>query len=273
MSARTSTVIALLTAASPAAAQVQVDLSRSGPAESWTLQESDRLFLISRQAATMAPMTFRVGTVDSLQAVQALGSGFDAEVFGDLALLSWLQLGVSVDYGDVGDPSVQGLVAPAVYAQAQILRQATAGLDLAGAVNFKKYGFSSPTADRPNDGEVEGQVLLDRRWRRISLTANGVFGKSISVPDSDAEVKLGTGYYLLQNLLVGLDGIGRYDTSFDGGPQDGTRYWEVTGGPMLTWKISNVTVSGLAGVSAPMHAPAVGATVGPIGMVQLGYSP
>ena len=95
------------------------------------------------------------------------------------------------------------------------------------------------------------------------------------MPDSDAELKLSAAYYARPNLAFGLDSITRYDTSFDGGPKDGTRYWEFTGGPMATWKLSSVTLAGLAGVSAPMHLPAPGTPgpgIGPIGMLQLTYS-
>jgi hypothetical protein len=266
--------VAVLSVAVPALAQVEADVSAQSAPAAWKLEESDKIFLISRQAATMAPLTFRVGTLDQLQTVQAIGTGYDAEVFGDFAPLSWLQLGVTVDYGTLGDPAIQGLVAPALYVQAQMLHQESAGLNFSAALNVKKIGFSGPTDTHPNDGELEGQLLVDRRLGAFGLTANGVFGKSFSAPDSDAELKLSAGYYLRRNLVLGLDGIGRYDTSFDGGPQDGTRYWEVTGGPMATWKLDRFTLSGLAGVSAPMHAPlAAGASVGPIGMVQLSYSP
>lgn len=273
---RTIVAVALVAVASPAWAQVEADVGTQVDSGAWRLDESDRVFLISRQAATMAPMSFRVGTLDQLQAVQSLGTGYDAEIFGDFAPTSWLQLGLTVDYGTLGDLATQGLVAPAFYAQAQILRQETAGVNLAAAVNFKKIGFSGPTTTQPNDGEVEAQILADRRFGRFGVTANGVFGKSISAPDSDAELRLAAGYYLRENLLVGVDGIGRYDTSFDGGPQDGTRYWELTGGPMATWKVDRFTVSGLVGVAAPMHAPigpTAGNSVGATGMLQLGYAP
>lgn len=242
--------------------------------EHWRLEESDRIFLIAQQADTLAPMTYRVGTLDQLQTVQGLGTGFYADAYADFAPVSWLQLGATLNYGTLGDPAVQNILAPTFYVKTQWLRQASAGVNLAGAVSVKKLGFGRPTDAHPNDGELEAQLLMDKRIGRVSLTANAIVGKSFSVPDSDAELKLSAGYYVFRTLLVGLDSITRYDTSFDGGPRDGTRYWEFTGGAVASWKISNLIVSALAGVAAPMHAPVAGGHglgIGPTGMLQLGY--
>jgi hypothetical protein len=238
-----------------------------------TLLSSDRIFAISTQADTMAPMSFRVGTVDQLETIQAMGTGYYADVFADFALTSWLQVGATMNYGTIGDPAVQNVMAPTAYAKAQFLRQATAGVNMAASVNLKKIGFGRPTDAHPNDGEMEASILLDKRIGNVALALNGVFGKSFSVPDSDAELKASVGYHVYRNLLLGVDTITRYDTSFDGGPKDGTRYWEFTGGGIATLKVSNFLISGLAGVSAPMHNPAAsGAGVGPMAMVQLGYT-
>jgi len=272
-----------LTLALPALAQEQDPVVTGHISTTWTLSNSDRIFLISTIADTMQPMTFRIGTVDQLQTVQAGAgngwgsgqgfSGYYADVFADFAPLSWLQVGLTMNYATVGDPATLNIPAPTAYAKAQFLRQDWAGVNMAFAVNLKKIGFSRPTDDHPNDGEVEGQLDVDKRIGRLLLVANGVFGKSFSVPDSDAELKLSAGYFLLQNLVVGLDTISRYDTSFDGGPQDGTRYWEFTGGAMATWKVWNLGLSLLAGVASPMHTPLGTPGVGPTAMVQVALLP
>ncbi len=264
----------LVFAAAPALADVEASVVAPGVDRGWTLQESDRIFLLADQADTMAPMSFRVGTLDQFQTVQSAGSGFLTDVYADFAPLSWLQVGLTINYGNIGDPALQDVLAPTLYAKAQFLRQATAGVNVAAEVNFKKVGFGSVTNAHPNAGEFEGMLLVDRRIGHLALTLDGVLGKSVNVPDSDAELKLGAGYYLLANLLLGVDFLGRYDTSFDGGPQDGTRYWELTTGPMATWKISDLTLSGLVGLTAPMHTPGpslTGPGVGPVGIVQLAY--
>ena len=144
---------------------------------------------------------------------------------------------------------------------------------MAVALNVKKIGFSRVTDQYPNGGEMEGQILLDRHWGGFVLAFNGVFGKSFTAPDSDVEAKLSAGYLVLKNLLIGVDSITRYDTSFDGGPHDGTRYVEFSGGGMVTWKVWNIGLSALGGVAAPMHTP-VGVTgVGPTGVLQAVYTP
>jgi hypothetical protein len=269
------TSLTLVLAAAPAHAEVLSDsIQKDVDADAWQLEQSDRIYMISSQADTMAPMSFRVGTINQLQTVQGFGGGFFSDVYADFAPTSWFQIGMSVNYGTIGDPALQNVIAPTAYGQVQILRQDTDGMSLAAAVNLKKIGFGRLTDAHPNSGEVEAQILASKRIGELSLTANAVFGKSFSVPDSDAELKLSAGYFVLPNLVLGLDTITRYDTSFDGGPSDGTRYIEFTGGGIATWKpVSKVTLSLLGGVSAPMHAPLnAGAGIGPVGMFQLGYA-
>jgi len=289
MSVRISTLascVAFALASATAFAQTyahQENLSAQGPSGSWTLKNNDRIFLISQQADTMEPMSFRVGTMDQLQTVQAgAGNGFGSgagysgyytDFFAEFAPTRWLQFGLTMNYGSLGDPATINLPAPTAYVKAQFLRQETAGFNMAGAVNVKKIGFSRPTDLNPNDGELEGWLLADKRIGRFVLAANGVFGKSFSAPDSDVELKLSAGYYLLRNLVVGLDSMTRYDTSFDGGPHDGTRYSEFTGGGMVTWKVQDFTLSALAGLAAPMHTPVGVSGLGATGMVQLTYTP
>jgi len=258
------------------------DITKRESTGAWTLQSSDRLFLISQQAATMAPMSFRVGTVDQLQTVQAgagngwgTGQGFTGyytDVFAEFAPTNWLQVGATMNYGTLGDPATVNLPAPTGYVKAQFLRQETSGVNLAAAVNVKKIGFSRPTDTNPNAGELEAWFLADRKVGRVVLAANAVYGHSFSAPDSDAELKLSAGYYLRKNLVVGFDSMARYDTSSDGGPKDGTRYMEFTGGGMMTWKIQDFTLSGLAGMAAPMHTPLRTPGIGPTAMIQLGYT-
>lgn len=265
-----------LPALAQALEQAGESLSATADRSPWSLRDSDRVFLIATQADTLPAMSFRVGTVDQLQAVQGLGlgDGFDADVFADFAPLSWLQVGLTINYGTLGDPSTQDVVAPTAYIKAQLLRAETSGVNLAAEVQYKKYGFGRPTDLHANDGEFEGMILLDRRFGRVASTFNAVFGKSTNVPDSDAEVKLGAGYYVLNNVLCGVDVLGRYDTSFDGGPKDGTRNWELTGGPMVTWKLDAVTLGVLAGVAAPMHAPTLATRsngIGPTALAQASY--
>jgi hypothetical protein len=273
--------------AAPALAQDPIiggdTITQRGPGGAWNLKQNDKVFLITSQADTMEPMSFRVGTVDQLQTVQAgAGNGFGSnsgysgyytDVFADFAPTRWLQVGLSMNYGSLGDPATVNLPAPTGYVKAQFLRQSEVGVNAAVAVNVKKIGFSRPNDPNANQGEVEAQLLADKKIGHLLLTANGVFGKSVNAPDSDAELKLAAGYYVLRNLIVGVDSITRYDTSFDGGPHDGTRYSEFTGGAMATLKVGDFGISALAGMAAPMHTPLHTSGLGPTGMLQLTYSP
>ncbi|MHB1846787.1 MAG: hypothetical protein ACYCWW_18350, partial [Deltaproteobacteria bacterium] len=50
------------------------------------------------------------------------------------------------------------------------------------------------------------------------------------------------------------------DVSWDGGPRDGSRYWELTAGPTLAFKWRALTVDALVGEYAPMHMVGFGPT-------------
>jgi hypothetical protein len=253
------------------------------PSGAWNLRNSDRVFLIGSQAEVMPRLTLRFGTVALLQSVaagtgngwgSAAGfSGYTTDYFAEFSATSWLQLGASINYGTVGDPATIKQFGPAGYVKAQFLRQSVHGVNMAVAVSVKKIGFARVSDKLPNGGEMEGQVLVDRHWGNLVFALNGVFGKSFTAPDSDAEAKVSLGYRVLDNLLLGIDSITRFDTSFDGGPRDGTRYVEFSGGGMVTWKVWNVGLSALGGVSAPMHTPLGVTGLGPMGMLQAVYTP
>ncbi|MHB1846704.1 MAG: hypothetical protein ACYCWW_17935, partial [Deltaproteobacteria bacterium] len=164
-------------------------------------QESDRFFPITQTAATMPTMGARVGTVDQLETLQGRGNGFAADVFGELAPLSWLTVGATANYSNFGDSSLE--LSPTAYARGQFLRASSAGVDAAGEVQYKQQGFNGA------NGELEASVLLSRRLGRLELAANAVYGKSYSAPDADAEGKLGFGYDLLPNLILGADSLTR----------------------------------------------------------------
>jgi hypothetical protein len=273
-----------VTSVRPAKAQ-SPDRAEEAPSrsEGWHLAGSDRIFLIASLAEVMPRLHLRFGTVDQLQGVDAGSghgwssnagfSGYNTSYFADFSATSWLQIGASINYGTIGDPATVRQFGPTGYVKAQFLRQSAHGVNMAVAINVKKIGFSRVTDTYPNGGEMEGQVLVDRRLGGLVLAFNAVFGKSFTAPDSDTEAKLAIGYHVLDNLLVGVDSITRIDTSFDGGPHDGTRYVEFSGGGMITWKVWNVALSALGGVAAPMHAPLGYSGVGPMGMVQAVYTP
>jgi hypothetical protein len=253
------------------------------PSDAWILRNSDRLFAITSQAEVMPRLHFRFGTVDQFQSVDAgpksgwgtaAGfSGYATNYFAEFSPTNWLQLGASIYYGTLGDPATVRQFGPSGYIKAQFLRQSEHGVNMAVAFNAKKIGFQRTTDQYPNGGELEGQILIDRHWGPAVLAFNGVFGKSFTAPDSDAEAKLSFGYHVLDNLLLGVDSNTRFDTSFDGGPKDGSRYVEFSGGGLVTWKVWRIAISGLGGVSAPMHTPLGVSGVGPMGMLQAVYTP
>ncbi len=245
---------------------VGVRVREEAPGGEWALEQSDRVFLVTWQAATQAPMSFRVGTQDQLQTVQGHGSGFLADVYADFAPLSWVTVGATASYGSQ-DQLGNNEVSPTAYVKAQVLRSEDVGVNLAAAVQYKQVGFSPFEGD--GEAEVEGMLLADRRLGRLALSANAVFGASLKGSERDAELKAAAGWYVAPNVIVGVDGLARYDLTPSGEQPAVGRSFELVGGPMATLKLDRLTFGLLAGVSAPMHVAAPG--VGAMGMLQVGY--
>ena len=242
-----------------ASAQLRGGVEYDAPSEGSVLRQSDRIFPITQTADTMPTMSGRVGTVDQLETLQGSGGGFAADVFGELAPLSWLTLGATANYGTFGDVANQ--VSPTAYLRGQFLSALRAGVDAAAELQYKKQGFNGA------DGEIESMLLVSRQLGRLSLAFNGVYGKSYTAPDADAEAKLALGYDLLPNLMVGADSLSRLDVSLDGGPRTGTRPWELTAGPTIALKLGHFTANALVGAYAPMYLPGWGETA----MLTLAY--
>jgi len=255
---------------SPALAQVVgegLHARGEAPDTSWVLDDSDRLFLISEQGATPAAGTLRLGTREQAEAVRGSGNGFLADIYADFAPLRWLTVGATASYG-AQDRGGSNEVSPTAYVKAQFLREQDSGFNLAAELQYKQVGFSPFEGD--GEAELEGMLLADRRFGRLAVTANAVFGTSLKASERDAELKAAVGYYARSNLLVGLDGIARVDLTPKSDQPALGRSYELVGGPMATLKLDKLTLALLAGVSAPMHVGGTG--VGAIGMAHVGYA-
>jgi len=265
---RLLTLVILSLASSPALAQAvgeMVHARGEAPDGAWVLDDGDRVFLIGEQAATQAPGSLRLGTREQLEAVRGSGNGFLADAYADFAPLGWLTVGATASYG-AQDRGGTNEVSPTAYAKAQFLRQEQAGVNLAAEVQYKQVGFSPFEGD--GEAELEGMLLADRRFGRVAVTANAVFGASLKGAERDAELKAAVGYYARENLLVGVDALARVDLTPAGQQAAIGRSYEVVGGPMATLKLDRVTLAALVGASAPMHASGTGG----VGMLHVGYA-
>jgi hypothetical protein len=268
MRALTVLALALCSATALAEEGAVIRARGEGPTGEWTLGASDRVFLLTEPAATQAPMSFRVGTLDQLATVQGGGSGFYADVFADFAPLTWLTVGGAFAYGNVGERQGERQLAPTVYAKAQLLRQGDGVADVAAQLRYKQLGLGS--GEGQAEGELEAALLVQRRVGRLGVSLNAVYGGDFEGKEADAELRGGAGFSVLPNLVVGVDVLGRYELRR--GPLQVTtgRSWELTGGPMGALRLDQLTISILAGVTAPMHVASPG--VGFAGLLQLGYS-
>ena len=155
--------------------------------------------------------------------------------------------------GDVGTYWQNANSGPTVRLRAQILSQASSGVDLGVGARFKKIGFFSHPLDGSPNGEMEFLVAAGRRFGRFDVMLNGVFGLETGGPGKDLEGKLFAGYHFLENLRAGIDG--RLQAEFV--DEKGTKVPAVADmdlkvGPAVSWLfMERFQLQALIGVAKP----------------------
>jgi len=87
---------------------------------------------------------------------------------------------------------------PTVGGRVQILRQERHGLDGSLGVFYRPEGFTEP------EGEIESFVSLGRRFERVSVMGNLVYGQDPEGNERDGEVR-----------FASLYGVGRWSVGLD----------------------------------------------------------
>jgi hypothetical protein len=205
--------------------------------------------------STLSP---RVGAVPAL--VSAYG-GYDSAheaaigtVVTEVRLWGPVAIRIGVEYSPIrNEPR------PTVGGRVQLLQQERHGIDGALGVFYRPEGFTEP------EGEIETFASIGRRFDRVSLLGNLVYGQDPEGNERDGEVRAGA-LYAAGRFTVGLDARFRFAI----GTQKGTMAAAepkldllagpvamVAAGPLLLFaeagpsllKVTGETSFGVAGVS------------------------
>src|SRR5439155_26395136 len=98
-----------------------------------------------------------------------------------------------------------GKFSPSVGLRVGILRQERFGVDFALGAFYKNIGFTE------EKGELEFFAMLARRWNRVALFANLVYGQGLDAAERDAEVRVAVLAEVHKRVNVGVDLRGRFD--------------------------------------------------------------
>jgi hypothetical protein len=132
---------------------------------------------------------------------------------------------------------------PTIGGRVQFLRQERHGVDGSLSVFYRPEGFTEP------EGEIESFISLGRRFERVTLLGNLVYGQDPEGNERDAEVR-----------VASLYGAGRWSVGFDSrlrfaiGTQKGTTAaaepkLDLLAGPVAAATIGPVALFALAGPS------------------------
>jgi hypothetical protein len=167
--------------------------------------------------------------------------------------------------GDVGAYFQVGASGPSARVRYQILSQSANGIDLSAGLRFKTVGF------HPSNGEIEALVAAGRRFGKVELVLNGVFGQETGGGGGkDIEVKGFAGYAFSEGVRAGIDS--RLQAEMDDEedpllPKTGRDY-DLTAGPAVSWMVTRTfQVQALVGVAQPKKTD----VTAPVGVVSASF--
>ena len=133
---------------------------------------------------------------------------------------------------------------PSLGARAQLLRQATHGVDGSLTLFFKTEGFSE------TEGELETFLAVGHRFDRLSLLGNFVYGQDPEGNERDGEIR-GAAFWSAGRWLLGVDSRARFaiGTQHGRAPTAEPRF-DFEGGPTATIVAGPIAAFAEAGPSA-----------------------
>ena len=173
------------------------------------------------------------GGYDGARAAPIASATAEVRVWGPFALRG------SVDYSNVrkeGRPSIGGRV--------QLLRQERHGVDGSFSVFYRPEGFTEP------EGEIESFISLGRRFDRISVLGNLVYGQDPEGNERDGELRLAS-LYSTGRWAFGLDSRLRFalGTQRSASAMAEPKF-DLLAGPVVAATVGPVAFFGQAGQSA-----------------------
>ncbi len=162
-------------------------------------------------AGAFQPFTFAARIEGRAHAL--LISGYDS-AYGSAVMTIGAELRVwgpiAIQAGAAWVPQ-RSTIGPTAGLRVQALSQERFGIDLSLGAQYKPEGLTEGNAE----GEIEGLVAVGRRFGRLGLTANLVFGSDFEGGDRDGEVHLAGMYTFTDRLRAGLDSRVRFDLGSD----------------------------------------------------------
>lgn len=134
---------------------------------------------------------------------------------------------------------------PTAGARVQALSEPDQGIDLSVGVFYKPEGFTE------GEGEIEAVVALGRRFGRVGLIGDLVYGQDPEGRERDGEVRLAALYDATARIELGLDSRLRIDlgTEDEKLEEEGGAEYDLLAGPLVSYTLGPVALSAVAGIS------------------------
>jgi hypothetical protein len=256
----------LLLALGPLTASAQVSAASAAPTSDSGEYRGASRTADSAQAGMFLPFTEAPRT-DSARAFATTLGGYDGardsallEGRGEVTVYGPIALRIGVMYTQHPEQ-----LRPTAGARVQALQQADHGIDMSIGVFYKPEGFTE------GEGEIEGVFAFGRRFGRIGLIGDLVYGQDPEARERDGEVRLAGLYTASARFELGLDSRVRFDlgTEEDKLAEEGGAEYDLIAGPLLSYTLGEVALGAQAGLSV-YGTPS--AQVGPIALLSLSGS-
>jgi hypothetical protein len=216
-------------------------------------QSAEERTAAAAQAGMFLPFT-EAPRVDTQRAFATAQGGYEGAresgvLEGRAEVTVWGPIAVRVGVMYTGVPDQ---LRPTAGARVQALSQTDHGVDMSIGAFYKPEGFTE------GEGEIEGVVALGRRFGRVGLIADLVYGQDPEGRERDGEVRLSGLYDLSSRFLLGLDSRMRFDlgTEDEKFEEEGAAEFDLVAGPLVGYVLGPVEVSAVAGVSVVGTDPA-----------------
>ncbi|HMF44410.1 MAG TPA: hypothetical protein VKQ32_27240 [Polyangia bacterium] len=147
--------------------------------------------------------------------------------------------------GFIADAAGSPAARPQIGLRAQLLDQASHGVDGGAAVMYRQDLFAS------EEGFIQGAIALERRQGRVRIVGDLLYGQDGEGDDRDGEAHLAALVAARPGLLVGVDGRYRH-ALWSSDPNRTARArpaYELLAGPSVSYAHGSLAVMGETGVS------------------------
>jgi len=241
-----STIMCLFVALPAAAEPASLDVQPRDRAESESNKASRTTAAAAAHAGLLLPSVM-APSVFAGSAFATARSGYDgasdsviARAVAEGSITRFLALRVDFEHG----PSMGPENRLRIGGRLRLLDEASNGIDAAAALFYDPNEFRE-------EGNIVGGAILGKRFGRMGLYLNALFGSDPEGDDQVLELRAASLYRVSDDLQIGLDARGRYNLSSDekrAGTQ--TRDWELHALPTASYALGPFALVAEAGLSA-----------------------